>query len=185
MRSSCQDTAMTDPKAKPARKLKSNSDLKTSNSNVVQQAKLMDSAGTAWHAVKYGNLEVCCASSSCCFAKNCLLDRKPGCCIKDNVFTNTMTVLSTLLQLITKLFPSQCNVYNKGPVGENVFHVAMLLNTPSTLAIAKYLVKLYGTTLVNTPYQVCEWNWIITSRSSRRTMPAHKYKPTLFLGAQI
>ncbi|KAG2493527.1 hypothetical protein HYH03_008341 [Edaphochlamys debaryana] len=72
----------------------------------------MDSAGTAWHAVKYGNLE-----------------------------------------MITRLFPSQCNVYSKGPVGENVFHIAMLLNTPSTLAIAKYLVKLYGKTLVNTPYQ--------------------------------
>lgn len=57
-------------------------------------------------------------------------------------------------QMITKLFPSQCNVYAKGPVGENVFHIAMLLNTPSTLAIAKYLVKLYGKTLVNTPYQV-------------------------------
>lgn len=26
--------------------------------SVVQQARLMDSAGTAWHAVKYGNLEV-------------------------------------------------------------------------------------------------------------------------------
>ena len=57
-------------------------------------------------------------------------------------------------QMITKLFPSQCNVYAKGPVGENVFHIAMLLNTPSTLAIAKYLVKLYGKQLVNTPYQV-------------------------------
>lgn len=56
--------------------------------------------------------------------------------------------------MITKLFPSQCNVYAKGPVGENVFHIAMLLNTPSTLAIAKYLVKLYGKQLVNTPYQV-------------------------------
>lgn len=55
--------------------------------------------------------------------------------------------------MITRLFPSQCNVYSKGPVGENVFHIAMLLNTPSTLAIAKYLVKLYGKTLVNTPYQ--------------------------------
>ena len=57
------------------------------------------------------------------------------------------------MQMITKLFPSQCNVYAKGPVGENVFHIAMLLNTPSTLAIAKYLVKLYGKQLVNTPYQ--------------------------------
>lgn len=55
--------------------------------------------------------------------------------------------------MITRLFPSQCNVYSKGPVGDNVFHIAMLLNTPSTLAIAKYLVKLYGKTLVNTPYQ--------------------------------
>lgn len=55
--------------------------------------------------------------------------------------------------MITRLFPSQCNVYSKGPVGENVFHISMLLNTPSTLAIAKYLVKLYGKTLVNTPYQ--------------------------------
>ncbi|GFR48585.1 hypothetical protein Agub_g10488 [Astrephomene gubernaculifera] len=89
-----------------------NSALTAAKSNVVQQAKLMDSAGTAWHAVKYGNLE-----------------------------------------MITRLFPSQCNVYSKGPVGENVFHIAMLLNTPSTLAIAKYLVKLYGKTLVNTPYQ--------------------------------
>lgn len=58
------------------------------------------------------------------------------------------------MQMITRLFPSQCNVYSKGPVGDNVFHIAMLLNTPSTLAIAKYLVKLYGKTLVNTPYQV-------------------------------
>ena len=32
--------------------------LTAAKSNVVQQAKLMDSAGTAWHAVKYGNLEV-------------------------------------------------------------------------------------------------------------------------------
>ena len=32
--------------------------ITASKSNVVQQAKLMDSAGTAWHAVKYGNLEV-------------------------------------------------------------------------------------------------------------------------------
>ncbi|PNH09877.1 Transient receptor potential cation channel subfamily V member 6 [Tetrabaena socialis] len=95
-----------------ARKAAHNAALTAAKSNVVQQAKLMDSAGTAWHAVKYGNLE-----------------------------------------MITRLFPSQCNVYNKGPVGENVFHIAMLLNTPSTLAIAKYLVKLYGKTLVNTPYQ--------------------------------
>eukprot|EP00798_Chlamydomonas_sp_ICE-L_P026129 gene26129-11847_t len=103
---------MSEPQRSNRRRLKSNADLKASNTNVVQQAKLMDSAGTAWHAVKYGKLE-----------------------------------------LIMKLFPSQCDVYNKGPVGENVFHVAMLLNTPSTLAIAKYLVKLYGATLVNTPYQ--------------------------------
>ncbi len=32
--------------------------------------------------------------------------------------------------------------------GENCFHIALLLNTPSTLAIAKYLVKWYGKTLV-------------------------------------
>ncbi|GAX79471.1 hypothetical protein CEUSTIGMA_g6912.t1 [Chlamydomonas eustigma] len=87
-------------------------ELKASQTNVAQQAKLMDSVGTSWYAVKHGNLE-----------------------------------------MITKLFPSQCNVYLKGPVGENVFHVAMLLNTPSSLAIAKYLVKLYGKQLVNTPYQ--------------------------------
>ncbi|KAF8062894.1 TRPV6 [Scenedesmus sp. PABB004] len=55
--------------------------------------------------------------------------------------------------MITKLFPNQCNVYARGPVGENVMHVAMLLNTPSTLAITRYLVKLYGTQLVNCPIQ--------------------------------
>jgi hypothetical protein len=37
-------------------------------------------------------------------------------------------------------------------VGENILHTAMLLNTPSTLAIARYLVKLYGATLVNCPF---------------------------------
>eukprot|EP00879_Flechtneria_rotunda_P024448 GHRR01025918.1.p1 GENE.GHRR01025918.1~~GHRR01025918.1.p1 ORF type:complete len:377 (+),score=86.35 GHRR01025918.1:244-1374(+) len=80
--------------------------------SVVQQARLMDVAGTAWHAVKCGNLE-----------------------------------------MITKLFPNQSNVYARGPVGENVMHVAMLLNTPSTLAITRYLVKLYGSQLVNCPIQ--------------------------------
>ncbi|KIY99828.1 Transient receptor potential cation channel subfamily V member 6 [Monoraphidium neglectum] len=79
--------------------------------SVVMQAALMDSAGTAWHAVKVGNLE-----------------------------------------MITKLFPSRSNVYARGPVGENVLHTAMLLNTPSTLAIARYLVKLYGPPLVNCPF---------------------------------
>jgi hypothetical protein len=59
------------------------------------------------------------------------------------------------LQMITKLFPVPCNVYARGPVGENVMHVAMLLNTPSTLAITRYLVKLYGRQLVNCPIQVC------------------------------
>uniref|UniRef100_A0A7S0RFC8 Ion transport domain-containing protein n=1 Tax=Chlamydomonas leiostraca TaxID=1034604 RepID=A0A7S0RFC8_9CHLO len=97
---------------KPKAKLTAASGIKASKANVVQQAKLMDSAGTAWFAVKHGNLE-----------------------------------------MITRLFPSQCNVYSKGPVGDNCFHIALLLNTPSTLAIAKYLVKLYGKTLVNTPYQ--------------------------------
>lgn len=80
--------------------------------SVVQQARLMDSAGTAWHAVKYGNLE-----------------------------------------MITKLFPNKCNVYERGPMGENILHIAMLLNTPTTLAIARYLVRLYGKTLVNCPAQ--------------------------------
>jgi hypothetical protein len=61
--------------------------------------------------------------------------------------------------MITKLFPTQSNVYAKGPVGENVFHMAMLLNTPSTLAIARYLVKLYGRTLVNTPFQARRPGW--------------------------
>jgi hypothetical protein len=56
------------------------------------------------------------------------------------------------LQMITQLFPSKSNVYTRGPVGETVFHTAMLLNTPSTLAIARYLVKLYGPTLVNCPF---------------------------------
>ncbi len=104
----------------------------------------MDSAGTAWHAVKHGNLEV----GGCS-------DSMPSWC-----------QTASILQLITKLFPSQCNVYAKGPVGElpfmydehrferrgmrdhvppmtgeNVFHIAMLLNTPSTLAIAKFLVR--------------------------------------------
>jgi hypothetical protein len=52
---------MTEPsqsRAKQKSKLSTKADLRASKSNVVQQAKLMDSAGTAWHAVKYGNLEV-------------------------------------------------------------------------------------------------------------------------------
>lgn len=51
---------MTEPSQSRAKsgKLSGKADLRASKSNVVQQAKLMDSAGTAWHAVKYGNLEV-------------------------------------------------------------------------------------------------------------------------------
>lgn len=56
--------------------------------------------------------------------------------------------------MITKLFPNRSNVYAKGPVGENVLHLAMLVNTPSTLAITRYLVKLFGAQLVNCPMQV-------------------------------
>ena len=66
-----------------------------------------------------------------------------------------------LPQAITKLFPNGANVYARGPVGDNVLHTAMLLNTPSTLAIARYLVKLYGPMLVNCPFQA--------SRRRRRT----------------
>jgi hypothetical protein len=32
--------------------------LKASEINVAQQAKLLDSVGTSWYAVKHGNLEV-------------------------------------------------------------------------------------------------------------------------------
>lgn len=56
--------------------------------------------------------------------------------------------------MITKLFPNRCNAYARGPVGENVLHTAMLLNTPSTLVIARYLIKLYGAPLVNCPFTV-------------------------------
>jgi ankyrin repeat protein len=57
------------------------------------------------------------------------------------------------LQTITRLFPAIGDVYQQGPVGENVLHVALLLNTPSTLAIARYLISVYGESIVNTPYQ--------------------------------
>lgn len=51
---------MADAAPRPKLKLKNTAALKASQSNVVKQAKLMDSAGTAWHAVKYGNLQVSC-----------------------------------------------------------------------------------------------------------------------------
>lgn len=60
---------------------------------------------------------------------------------------------STEVQTITQLFPASADVYEVGPVGENIFHIAMLLNTPASLAIARYLVALYGAELVNSPYQ--------------------------------
>ena len=50
---------MADAASRPKTRVGQKSgDLKASISNVAQQAKLLDSAGTAWHAVKYGNLEV-------------------------------------------------------------------------------------------------------------------------------
>jgi hypothetical protein len=57
-------------------------------------------------------------------------------------------------------------VYDKGPLGENVFHLAMLLNTPSTLVIARYLVKLYRAPLVNCPFQVGDSQEHLTDSSS-------------------
>jgi ankyrin repeat protein len=39
-------------------------------------------------------------------------------------------------------------------VGKNSLHVASLLNTTSTIAIARYFISLYGESIVNTPYQV-------------------------------
>jgi hypothetical protein len=69
--------------------------------------------------------------------------------------------------MITKLFPSRSNVYARGPVGENVLHTAMLLNTPSTLAIARYLVKLYGPPLVNCPFTVGRTRCVPASSCAR------------------
>jgi hypothetical protein len=39
--------------------------MQASSSSVVQQARLMATAGTAWHAVKCGNLEVCACACAC------------------------------------------------------------------------------------------------------------------------
>ena len=49
---------MAEKKGASSGRLKASADLKASQSNVAQQAKLLENAGTAWHAVKYGNLEV-------------------------------------------------------------------------------------------------------------------------------
>jgi hypothetical protein len=38
-------------------------------------------------------------------------------------------------------------------VGQNVLHVALLLDTTSTIAIARYFIALCKESIVNTPYQ--------------------------------
>jgi len=48
-----------EPPSQPAMRHGSAPRVMASSSSVVQQARLMESAGTAWHAVKCGNLEVC------------------------------------------------------------------------------------------------------------------------------
>lgn len=84
---------------------------RSGQANVAEQARLLETVDSAWHAAKFGNMD-----------------------------------------LIMKLFPGG-DVYARGPVGENVFHIAMLSNTPSSLGIVRYLVRHYGSELVNCPYQ--------------------------------
>ena len=168
--------------------------------NVAEQTKLMNEAGSAWNAVKKGDLEVCLLAQFPSHIEIRLpCDKKCRCgvpahhklaksrvhrrcsilcayrpshsiicpcrhvpvaysvptdqCLQHPLSLQTITQHHLSLQTITQLFPAVGDVYQVGPVGENVFHIAMLLNTPSSLAIARYLATLYGTDLVNTPYQ--------------------------------
>ena len=168
--------------------------------NVAEQTKLMNEAGSAWNAVKKGDLEVCLLAQFPSHIEIRLpCDKKCRCgvpahhklaksrvhrrcsilcayrpshsiicpcrhvpvaysvprdlCLQHPLSLQTITQHHLSLQTITQLFPAVGDVYQVGAVGENVFHIAMLLNTPSSLAIARYLATLYGTDLVNTPYQ--------------------------------
>ena len=45
------------------------------------------------------------------------------------------------------------DVFARGPVGENVLHLAVLFHTPESVKMAKYLIERFGPSLVNAPYQ--------------------------------
>eukprot|EP00976_Prorocentrum_cordatum_P059665 1175595-Prorocentrum_minimum.AAC.3 len=47
-------------------------------------------------------------------------------------------------------------VYERGLQGENVLHLALLINSEQTRAMAEYLIRMYGSNLVNAPYQTRE-----------------------------
>jgi len=47
-----------------------------------------------------------------------------------------------------------CRVYERGVMGENVLHLALLFNNERSRAMATYMIQLYGERLVNAPYQI-------------------------------
>ena len=109
-------------------------DVKGSEDAVAAQARMFDTPGTPWYAVSKGKLEDIIEiwpATACCRPHHAEVS-----------LTNPCSVCGCT-----------ADVFARGPVGENVLHLAVLFHTPESVKMAKYLIKRFGPSLLNAPYQ--------------------------------
>ena len=109
-------------------------DVVGSDEAVAAQARMFETPGTPWYAVSKGTLadiQAIWPETPCCrpHHSDVSLDSPCGVC------------------------GCTADVFARGPVGENVLHLCVLFHTPETVKMAKYLIKRFGPSLVNAPYQ--------------------------------
>ena len=109
-------------------------DVIGSEDAVAEQARMFDTPGTPWYAVSKGTLEdiqKIWPATPCCRPHH-----------KDASMETPCPVCGCT-----------ADVFARGPVGENVLHLAVLFHTPESVKMAKYLIERFGPSLVNAPYQ--------------------------------
>lgn len=109
-------------------------DVIGSEDAVAEQARMFDTPGTPWYAVSKGTLDDIkriWPTTPCCRPHH-----------KDASMETPCPVCGCT-----------ADVFARGPVGENVLHLAVLFHTPESVKMAKYLIERFGPSLVNAPYQ--------------------------------
>ena len=109
-------------------------DVIGSEDAVAAQARMFDTPGTPWYAVSKGT-----------FADIQKIWPNTPCCRPHH--------RGVSLDAPCALCGCTADVFVRGPVGENVLHLAVLFHTPESVKMAKYLIKRFGPSLLNAPYQ--------------------------------
>mmetsp|Transcript_622 Transcript_622/g.2031 ORF Transcript_622/g.2031 Transcript_622/m.2031 type:complete len:1008 (-) Transcript_622:2227-5250(-) len=135
--------------------------VQSANNDVAAQSSNMNSAGTQWWIIAHGTMEhlkELFPTDSLYSIEwvNANLKRKLS--IEDQLVHDSRVQRRSESDGPQRLTGEdtqggQTNVFERGPVGENVLHLSLLLGNDRTREMALYLIDVFGSKLINTPYQ--------------------------------